>query len=63
MKSTTLLVYATCVGTLAMSPVVARPADPLGQLMHKAGKSRLIVVGEMHGTREVPALVADMADR
>ena len=35
----------------------------VSQLMHKADKSKLILVGEMHGTREVPALVADLARR
>jgi erythromycin esterase-like protein len=38
-------------------------ADTARQLMAKAGKAKLILIGEMHGTREVPALVADLAAR
>lgn len=63
MKPSAFLIHVACIGMLASFPVQARQADLVNQMMHEADKSRLIVVGEMHGTREVPALVAEMADR
>ena len=33
------------------------------EILSGAGDSRLIVIGEMHGTRETPALVAELATR
>lgn len=38
-------------------------ADPAHEIIAGAGGSRLVVIGEMHGTREIPALVGELADR
>lgn len=48
---------------LAIPPAYAVQDDTVTELMKRAEKSRFILVGEMHGTREVPALVADLAER
>ncbi len=42
--------------------LAAEPAAPLKQLLEAAGGHRVLLVGEIHGTAEVPALVADLAD-
>lgn len=63
MKPTVFLMFATCLGMLAIPAARATQTDAARQLMHKADKAKLILVGEMHGTREVPALVAEMAGR
>lgn len=48
---------------VAMPSAYAQEDDRVAQLMAKAAHARLVLVGEMHGTREVPALVADLAER
>ena len=57
------LIHAFGIAMLAIAPAYALQDDTLAELMKKAEKSRFILVGEMHGTREVPALVADLAER
>jgi hypothetical protein len=47
---------------LACAPAHAAD-DTVAELMKKAEKSKLVLIGEMHGTREVPALVTDLAKR
>lgn len=47
-------------------PVYLRAADapaPMDQLLDKAAAHRLLLVGEIHGTAEVPALIGDLAAR
>lgn len=57
------LIHAFGIAMLASAPAYALQDDTVTELMKKAEKSRIILVGEMHGTREVPALVADLAER
>lgn len=64
MSAKLLVAILACgVAMLTMAPAHAQEDDNVAQLMKKAGEARLILVGEMHGTREVPALVADLAER
>lgn len=45
-----------------MQQWAAEPAAPMRQLLDAATGHRVLLVGEIHGTVEVPALVADLAD-
>jgi erythromycin esterase-like protein len=61
MTFTTFLSHAVGIGMLAIAPAYAAHDDNLSLLMQKAAPARLVLVGEMHGTREVPALVGQLA--
>ncbi len=41
----------------------ATQADPMAALVKQADTSRLMIIGEMHGTTEIPALTAQLAQR
>ena len=53
---------AAVVAWLAAFPVLAQ-APAADEIVAAAGTHRLIVLGEKHGTVEIPALVADLAAR
>jgi hypothetical protein len=57
MKLAPWLMMAFC--TLAH----AAPDNTMAQLVQQTASSRMLIIGEMHGTKEVPALVADLAQR
>ncbi|MES2318847.1 MAG: calcium-binding protein [Pseudomonadota bacterium] len=63
MKLNAFLIHAVGIALAATAPAQAAQKDTVAELISKAGNSKLIFVGEMHGTREVPALVADLAQR
>lgn len=63
MKRNAILTHALCCALLAIPCAQAAQDDTVTQLMQRADQARLILVGEMHGTREVPALVGDLAER
>ena len=50
------------VAVLSMPLLATEPAAPMRQLLEAATGHRVLLVGEIHGTAEVPALVADLAD-
>lgn len=51
------------IGLLQMPDALAAPDDVLARLVEQTRGQRFVMVGEMHGTTEVPALVADLAER
>ena len=61
MKQNAFLIPVMGIVVLACAP--ARADDTVAQLMKKTEKAKLILIGEMHGTREVPELVTEMAKR
>lgn len=52
-----------CAAGEACAPVDAGIAAAADLLVARAGAHRLLLIGEMHGTRESPALVARLAER
>lgn len=48
-------------GAVALHLFAAEPVAPLNQLLEAATAHRILLVGEIHGTVEVPGLVADLA--
>lgn len=60
MKRTAFLTHALCIALLAGAPAQATQADHAGGIARLAAKSRLILVGEMHGSAEGAAVVADL---
>ena len=48
---------------LALPLAHAATADPVAALAKQSATSRLMIIGELHGTSEVPALVAQLAER
>jgi erythromycin esterase-like protein len=47
---------------LPMQQAVAESAAPMDELLAASAGHRVLLIGEIHGTGEVPALVADLAD-
>lgn len=56
-----------CIGLLTLSTALAAAsapgADPVELLDQTLDDTRMLVVGELHGTQETPALVANLAQR
>lgn len=56
-----------CIGLLSLSTALAAAsspsADPVELLDQTLDDTRMLVVGELHGTQETPALVANLAQR
>jgi len=63
MKCSPLMTFALCSFLLAIPSAQAAPDDQIANILKVTGKSRFILVGEMHGTKEGPALVAALAKR
>ncbi len=49
-------------GTLTLSLANAAQDDAIAQLAKQTDTSRILLIGEMHGTNEAPAFVAQLAD-
>jgi erythromycin esterase-like protein len=63
MNRSAILAHALCCALLAIASAHAAPDDQAANIIKATGKSRVILVGEMHGTKEGPALVAALAKR
>lgn len=61
MNRTAFLLPSLVALTLAFPVACAAHDDPLATLVRQADATRLLFIGEMHGTTEVPALVAQLA--
>jgi erythromycin esterase-like protein len=59
----TVLASALAAGLLAAQPGHAAPLDWAAQVASQTEGKRLLLIGEMHGSNEAPALAADLADR
>ena len=61
----TVWLYRMMCGALALAALSGnvRAQDAAAQIQQRAGEYRLVVLGELHGTREMPKLVAELADR
>jgi hypothetical protein len=47
--------------SLPLGLAATEPTPPMSELLGKAAGHRILLIGEIHGTAEVPALVGDMA--
>lgn len=57
------LLIGMAMGAANAAPVAVAPLeDTAAQIMRHAGESRLVVLGELHGTREMPQLVQALAE-
>lgn len=50
-------------GAIGATSCAQADSEASRQILSGAGDSRLIIIGEMHGTREIPALVGELANR
>jgi hypothetical protein len=61
MTLTSILRSTIGISVMAVATAHAAPDATVSQIMQKTAGAQLVLVGEMHGTREVPALVAGLA--